>query len=83
MLVDKKLKITRQCELAAQKVTHALGCAKSSLVSRMREVILSLCPSLVRPPSGVVLWSALRTQHNKDMDVLKQVQRRPQRLSRA
>ena len=49
VLVDKKLNMTRQCALTAQKVNHILGCIKSSMASRSREGILPLYCTLVRP----------------------------------
>jgi len=47
-------------------------------ISRAKEGILSLCFALVRPhlESYVHLWSP---QHREDMDLLEQVQRRPQK----
>ncbi|KAJ7428246.1 rna-directed dna polymerase from mobile element jockey-like [Pitangus sulphuratus] len=47
--VDKKLKMSWQCMLAAQKASCILGYIKNSTVSRSREVILPLYCSLVRP----------------------------------
>ena len=54
MLVGKKLNMTWQCALAAQKANPILGCIKRSVASRSREVILPLYSALVRPPQGVL-----------------------------
>jgi len=67
VLVDEKLNMSRQCALAVQKANRTLGCIKSSVASRVREGILPLYPTLVRPH----LESCVQL-----MDVLEQVQRR-------
>jgi len=78
LLVYKKQNMTQQCALTAQNTNCLLGSIKSSIASREREGILPLCSDLVRPhrESCIQLWIP---QHRKDMDLLEQVQRRPQR----
>jgi len=54
VLVAKKLNMTWQCALTAQKANHILGCIRRSVASSSREVVLPLCsgettPGVLRP----------------------------------
>ncbi|GAB0176538.1 hypothetical protein GRJ2_000119000 [Grus japonensis] len=81
VLVDEKLNRSRQCALAVQKANRVLGCTKTSVTCRSREVILPLYCALVRPHLEycIQLWGP---KHKKDMELLEQVQRRAMKLIR-
>ena len=79
ILVDGKLDMSQQCTLTAQKANCILGCIKSSMASRAREVILPLCSALMRPHLEycVQMWSP---QHRRDVDLLKYIQGRATKM---
>ena len=81
MLVDKRLNMNWQCALAAQKANHILGCTTRSMTSRLREVILYLYSTHVRPnlEYRVQFWSP---QHKKDRELFEHVQRRAMKMIR-
>ena len=45
--MDGKLDMSQQCALTGQKASLILGCIKTSVASRSREVFLSLYSALV------------------------------------
>jgi len=81
ILADETLDMSSQTVLAAQKAKSVLGCIKKSVARTLREVILPLYTTLVRPhlESDVQLWSP---QHKKDMDLLEWAQRRATKMIR-
>ena len=80
-LVEEKFNLTWKCALAAQITKHILGCIKSSIASRSREVIQPLYSTLVWPhlEYSIQLWNP---QHRKDIEKLEQIQRRATKIIR-
>lgn len=64
----------RQCVLAAQKPSHILGCIKTSMTSRLREVNLSVYSAAMRLHLDYCI-QVFEPQHRKDIDFLEQTQR--------
>ena len=52
VLGDTKLRMSQQYVLAAKKGNGILGCISKTIASRLMEVILPFCSTLVRPHLG-------------------------------
>jgi len=77
--VDRKLVMSQQHALTAQKANCILGCIKRCVVDTLRGVTLLLCFALVRPHLDycVQMWSS---QYRRDMDPLEHIQRRATKM---
>ena len=74
VLMNGKQDMNQQCALVAQKANHILGYIKSSVASRVKEVILPLYSALMRTHLEycIQMWSP---QYRRDVGLLECVQR--------
>ncbi|CAM5110902.1 unnamed protein product [Natator depressus] len=79
VLVDHRMTMSRQCDMAVKKANAVLGCIRRGISSRDKEVLVPLYKALVRPHLEycVQFWSPM-----KDEFKLEQVQRRATRMIR-
>uniref|UniRef100_A0A8C3F5V5 Reverse transcriptase domain-containing protein n=1 Tax=Chrysemys picta bellii TaxID=8478 RepID=A0A8C3F5V5_CHRPI len=81
VLVDRRMTMSRQCDVAVKKANAVLGCIRRGISSRDKEVLLPLYKVLVRPHLEycVQFWSPM---FKKDELKLERVQRRATRMIR-
>jgi len=81
VLGDDRVTLSQQRALGARNANGILGCIKSSVGSRTREVLLPPCSALGRPhlECCVQFWAP---QFKKDEELLERVQRRATRMMR-
>uniref|UniRef100_A0A674I2H4 DDE-1 domain-containing protein n=1 Tax=Terrapene triunguis TaxID=2587831 RepID=A0A674I2H4_9SAUR len=81
VLVDRRMTMSRQCDVAVKKANAVLGCIRRSISSRDKEVLVPLYKALVSPHLEycVQFWSPM---FKKDEYKLERVQRRATRMIR-
>ncbi|CAM5084507.1 unnamed protein product [Eretmochelys imbricata] len=81
VLVDHRMIMSHQCDMAVKKANEVLGCIRRGISSRDKEVLVLLYKALVRPHLEycVQFWSPM---FKKDEFKLEQVQRRATRMIR-
>ncbi|CAM5139726.1 unnamed protein product [Natator depressus] len=79
VLIDHRMTMSRQCDVAMKKANTVLECIRRGIFSRDKEALVLLYKALVRPHLEycVQFWSPM---FKKDEFKLKQVQRRATRM---
>ncbi|CAM5149037.1 unnamed protein product [Natator depressus] len=79
VLVDHRMTMSHQCDMAVKKANAVLGCIRRGISSRDKEVLVPLYKVLVRPHLEYCaqFWSPM---FKKDEFKLQQVQRRATRM---